>query len=110
VPDWVPIDAWSDFLDARKKARSTMTRRAQELAIGALGRLRAAGDDPRAVIEQSILNGWKGLFPLRPNGAAPTNGASLHAGEKTVAASREAMRRAAEREEKIGQLAVGSLR
>jgi hypothetical protein len=78
-----------------------MTHRAQELAIGALGRLRAAGHDPRAVIEQSILNGWRGLFPVRSSSDSPGNGTGLHAGEKTAAASREAMQRAEERERRL---------
>ena len=31
----------------------------------------AAGDDPQAVIEQSIASGWQGLFALRRRVAGP---------------------------------------
>ena len=33
--------------------------------INKLDRLRANGDDPVAIIDQSIANGWQGVFPLR---------------------------------------------
>ena len=33
-------------------------------AIEELDRLRAEGHDPSRVIGQSIVNGWKGLFPV----------------------------------------------
>lgn len=35
------------------------------LAIAELNRLRAAGNDPKLVLEQSILNSWQGVFELR---------------------------------------------
>ena len=60
VPDWVPIDDWNDWVHTRK---SKPTHRAVELSIQKLEKLKQQGHDPRDVLQQSIANGWTGLFP-----------------------------------------------
>lgn len=65
LPDWVPADAWAGYEDMRRKARKPMTDRARRLAIAKLGELAAAGDDPGAVLDQSTMNNWQGLFCLK---------------------------------------------
>ncbi len=42
-----------------------MSARAQKLAIDELEKLKSQGHDPVACINQSILNGWKGIFPVK---------------------------------------------
>lgn len=75
LPDWLPSGAWLDYLEHRKKKRAPNTERAKQLAIGALAKLKDGGNDPTAVINQSILNGWTGLFEIRAtnNGAKPSD-------------------------------------
>ena len=46
------------------KARPT--ERAKGLLLGELGKLVSQGQDPRAVLEQSVARGWRGLFPVKP--------------------------------------------
>lgn len=65
LPDWMPPADWQAFIDHRKRVRSPMTDLAQTKAIAELDRLRTDGHDPVRVINQSIINGWKGLFPLK---------------------------------------------
>lgn len=81
LPDWLSPEAWADFVEFRKKAKAPLTDRAAELAVKKLEALRSGGNDPRAVIEQSILHGWKGLFPLKgddkPRGSQPTGAKSM---------------------------------
>jgi hypothetical protein len=67
LPDWISPETWGEFLRFRKGAKSPMTDFAQKKAIGVLGKLRDRGFNPDAVIEQSIINGWKGFFPIREN-------------------------------------------
>lgn len=78
LPDWLQKDIWDAFVDHRKRLRKPLTPKAVELNIRTLDRLRSVGNDPRAVIEQSIESGWMGLFPLRDTGkghaAAPKAG------------------------------------
>ncbi|NML34914.1 YdaU family protein [Paraburkholderia antibiotica] len=65
IPDWVPTDTWIDFVTMRKQMRKPMGEAAIRLAVRTLDDLRSKGNDPKAVIEQSILRGWSGFFPLR---------------------------------------------
>ena len=67
LPDWIPCETWQAYLDMRKKIRKPLTDHATKLAIGRLKNLRNAGNAPQAVLEQSILNDWTGLFELRRN-------------------------------------------
>ena len=64
IPDWIPVDAWNDFVDSRKKLRKPLTQGAIKLAISTLSKLKLEGNDPKEVIEQSILSGYSGLFPV----------------------------------------------
>lgn len=66
LPEWLDADAWKDWCDYRG-SRKGWTAKAKALSLGTLTRLRDAGEDPRAVIEQSIERGWTGLFPIRSN-------------------------------------------
>lgn len=71
LPIWLPLDAWLSFVKTRKR----MTPRASELLISALTKFREEGDDPKSVLEQSVMNGWTGLFPLKKvNGNGRGNG------------------------------------
>lgn len=65
LPDWLPERAWQDFVEFRKAIKKPMTPKAQELAIGELGKLKGDGQDPVSVIHQSIVRNWAGLFALK---------------------------------------------
>lgn len=76
LPDWVPVDAWNDFVAMRKASRNPMAEAAMRLAVAKLDELRAQGNDPKAVLDQSTLRSWRGLFPLKTqsvsSGAKPS--------------------------------------
>ena len=57
---------FSDYVEMRKKIKSPMTDRAIQLAMNNLEKL-SGGDNDTAVqiLEQSIMNSWKGLFALK---------------------------------------------
>lgn len=57
-------EAWDGWIESRKKKP---TARAIDLAIKTLTELQAKGQNPEAVLNQSTLNGWTGLFPLKGN-------------------------------------------
>jgi hypothetical protein len=84
VPEWIPGQAWSDFVAHRKSLRKTLTAKASELAIRTLDQLRRQGHDPTAVIEQSIASGWAGLFPLKTNGSTHETHRNLSAAERVA--------------------------
>lgn len=66
LPAWLPPEVWSEW-DAfrRKLTPDAWTERAAELLLIELGRLKADGHDPSAVVRQSIAYGWRGFFPLK---------------------------------------------
>lgn len=65
IPDWIPTDAFTAFTLMRKAIRKPLTVHGIPLAVAVLDKLRAAGHDPRAVLEQSTLNSWQGLFEVK---------------------------------------------
>jgi hypothetical protein len=72
LPDWVNKETWDDFMEVRKLKKAVQSLRAKQLLIKDLENFKAAGDDPNEVLNRSIKNSWKGLFPLkdgRKNGA-----------------------------------------
>ena len=70
IPDWLDSDTWNGFISYRKEIKKPMTEKAQSLAIGKLEKWRLTGSDPTEIINQSIMNGWTGLFELKVNGNA----------------------------------------
>lgn len=62
IPPWMPMAVWEEFREYRGKSFTDLS---QIKAIATLGELRAAGNDPAAVLNQTIASGWSGLFPLK---------------------------------------------
>lgn len=58
--------AFIDYVNMRKKIKKPMTDKAIELAIKKLNEL-SNGDNDKAIaiLNQSIMNSWQGLFPLK---------------------------------------------
>ena len=64
LPDWIPVEEWNGFVEMRQRMRSPLTSRAKYLCISKLASLLQQAQRPEAVLNQSVENGWKGLFPL----------------------------------------------
>ena len=66
--------AFADYVDTRKKIKSPMTDKAVDLAISKLMKL-SNGDNDTAIeiLNNSIVNGWKGLYPLKEKQEATVN-------------------------------------
>lgn len=65
VPDWIPKDDWQAFVDHRRAIRKPLTLDAANRLIKELERLRSLGNDVAAVINQTIVSRWAGVFPVR---------------------------------------------
>jgi len=83
LPDCIPAGSWEDYLEHRKAMKAPMTAVAQRRAIVLLERMEAEGQSSEAVLEQSIVNGWKGLFPV--NGSRSDKSDRLTARAETIA-------------------------
>lgn len=60
----VDEDTWSAFAEHRVKLKAPLTARASTMIRNELIRLHEQGHDPNAVLRQSVMRGWKGVFPL----------------------------------------------
>lgn len=75
IPDWLPRKAWTDWVQHRVAVDAPMTPRAAELILKKLGGFRAAGHDPVACIDASVLTGrWTDLYPPKPDARASPAG------------------------------------
>lgn len=65
--------AFSDYVAMRKQLKKPMTDHAVDLAIKKLDEL-SNGDNDMAVkiLEQSVMNSWQGLFPLKNDNGTQT--------------------------------------
>lgn len=68
-PAGVRPELWSDWRKARGKKLTATAVRLQTRFLA------EQGGDPNAIIEQSLRNGWAGLFPLKTGGAQSRNDA-----------------------------------
>ena len=59
--------AFQDFCAMRTKMKSPMTDRAKTMLINKLNELSGDMDTQIRVLDQSILNGWKSVYPLSPS-------------------------------------------
>ncbi|EYB69086.1 hypothetical protein DEIPH_ctg011orf0054 [Deinococcus phoenicis] len=81
-------EAWADWLAYRRKRRLSCLPE----TLGRQLKMLAAQPDPLAVMEQSITNGWAGLFPLK--GAAATRPQTQTQANERFAARMEDTRQA----------------
>lgn len=62
LPDWLPAEAWNGWLDVRRRKGAWPTAHAVDLTIGKLERWRASGHDPGAILDESTMQNWTGIF------------------------------------------------
>ncbi len=66
LPSWIPQETWDAFVEMRKKTlKKPPTDFALNLILRELFKLRDAGNDPLACLEQSIVQGWADVYPLK---------------------------------------------
>lgn len=79
LPTWLPKTDWQDFIDHRKHIKAPLSDNAVKRAIKTLESLRHKGQNVSKVIDQSIVNGWKGFFAVKevPH-EKPKSAAAVH--------------------------------
>ena len=95
----IPAAAWRDFVEHRAKMGKgkKLTVRAAQLILKELQALMAQGNDPARVLNQSIMRGWAGVFPLKDDAQQWTKPRKLeYATEMMSAAASAAARKMAE--------------
>ena len=64
-PDWLILKSWDEYKQHRKEIKSPLSELAEKKAINKLKTFIDLGFDQVEVIDQSIENGWKGLFEVK---------------------------------------------
>src|ERR1039457_820963 len=73
-PDWMPKEAWDGFEKMRRKQKKPLTDRARICVVNTLAKLREQGEEPEKVLDQSTVNCWLDVFPLREHRNGNGNG------------------------------------
>lgn len=103
LPDWVDRKAWDGFEALRKRGgkRTALDDSSRALCVRKLESLRRAGHDPTEVLNQSVMNGYQGLFEVKggSNGSGQQNGVTqrVDAATQRQGVSRDAISEAGRR-------------
>lgn len=65
LPDWLDKQTWEDFKQHRKEIKKPMSDLAQRKTINQLDKMRSKGQNAEDVLNQSIANGWQGVFEIK---------------------------------------------
>ena len=67
LPEWLPAEEWEAYIAMRKQMGKKFhaTEYAQKLLIKKLTQMKEEGCNVKAVLEQSIMRSWVGLFPVQ---------------------------------------------
>lgn len=61
--------ALKDFTEMRVKLKKPLTDRALELVFSNLSKMASTDEEKAAILNQSIVNGWTGIYPLKKGDA-----------------------------------------
>lgn len=64
-PDWLNKETWEDFKQHRKEIKKPMSFLAQKKTINQLTKMKEKGQDIDQVLNNSIANGWQGIFEIK---------------------------------------------
>lgn len=75
LPEWLDPKLWEDFRAFREhKDRKRLSVQAEKVNLTKLTELRKDGNDPKAVIEQTIGSNWAGFYPVKRQDEAGGDG------------------------------------
>lgn len=75
LPGYIDKEAWEGFEEMRKLIKKPMTDRARKLIVFELDRIKRAGHDPNAALDQSTNKCWADVYQPQEKkiDVAPTN-------------------------------------
>ena len=65
APEWIPKETLEAFISMRKSIKKPLTPHAITLLVSKLQKLKDSGEDIKAVLEQSILSSYQGVFEVK---------------------------------------------
>lgn len=76
LPSFIDHQTWQDFVEHRQRLRKPMTPRAKELMVKKLEGFWHQGEDVNRILEQSIEQGWQGVFSTKEKNNGANRGRS----------------------------------
>jgi hypothetical protein len=67
LPRWINQRDWDDFCEIRKAAKKPLSDISISRIIEKLKKFNEQGQDVSEILNQSIMNNWAGVFPLKQN-------------------------------------------
>jgi len=90
LPDWIDPEAWSGYLEVRKKKRAVMSSRALNGVVDRLFDFRSRGHDPNAILSTSLRSNYTDVYEPRTsnggNNGAANRGAAVGRVERSLGA------------------------
>ena len=77
LPDWLNRESWNAFIEMRRRIKKPLTDYGCQVAIKKLQKLKDAGQDPNAILDNSIMNSWQGIWPEKGDGDNGRTGTNL---------------------------------
>lgn len=71
LPEWIDKELWDAWIGIRGKNANNPS--ALKLALRKLSAWRKQGYDPNQILDNSVNNAWRGIFPPKPNNAHQNN-------------------------------------
>lgn len=67
LPSYISQEAWGAYIEMRKAkgSRAPITMSVIKLLLGKLDKIHADGHDANAALEESVISGWTGVWPVR---------------------------------------------
>lgn len=65
LPQYIDREAWDAWMEVRRHLKAPNTDYAVKLLVYEVQRIKDAGHDPNAAIKQSVLKGWKDVWPSK---------------------------------------------
>lgn len=86
LPQYIDREAWEGFCEMRRTIKKPMTVRAAKLVVYELQRIKDAGHDPNAALDQSTNHCWADVYVPKEK---PIEAASKSQADKTAQELRE---------------------
>lgn len=67
LPIYITKERWEEWIKFRRQLKKPLTELSVQKQLKFLGECQAKNQNPNLIIEQSIQNGWSGLFELKKN-------------------------------------------
>lgn len=65
LPAYIDSEAWAGFVEMRKKIKAPLTTRAAVLILFEIQRIKDAGHDANAALDQSTMKCWRDVWPVK---------------------------------------------